>query len=411
MSSLNFVFHKGFVRMSDEQKKDIEKRADVRKPIKIAPTSDGRLTAVQREARELYRPSNESGTEGGRRRGGVFDSAELRAVRDGNEAVSMSNLLSENALGIARLNRSRAQIERSFTGGGNRYVMGAEFAIVAIVALAGIAKRRADLDDSQFRVIAGLDDFEGEVIYQSPRLKNKLRAPNPFKQENSDCTASRSGTKSVRSERRSERSQNAGMRDGLFDPLGAYSKNVPDWMVSLDNSVAKEAGYLFNSVLRRPTVIMTMSDTFVSLAEQHFFDAVLAWLIVDLNKHIITEMWKGTSKVVAISNGEVVELPVWEDIVEFYQNKPKDARADNLLTVVLKRNLDRELIEDMLASVVVPGDATIVCEPPVKRELVQNYRVTVRGISVRIHRFIYENYRSWHLMEKHLQSERCRRFL
>lgn len=397
MSSLNFVFHKGFVRMSDEQKRDIEKRADVRKPSKTAPMSDGRLTAVQREARQLYKPADSSCMEGGRRQGnaGSFDSAELRAVRDGNEAVSMSNLLSENALGIARLNQSRAQIERSFTGGGNRYVMGAEFAIVAIVALAGIAKRRADLEDSQFRVMAVLDGFEGEVIYQSPRRLDHQSLPHLERS----------------SEPRSKRFQNAGIGDGLFDPHRASSKNVPDWMVSLDNSVAKEAGYLFNSVLRRPTVIMTMSDTFVALAEQHFFDAVLAWLIVDLNKHIITEMWKGKAKVVAISNGEVVELPVWEDIVEFYQNKPKHAKADNLLTVVLKRNLDRELIEDMLASVVVPGEATIVCEPRVKRELVQNYRVTVRGISVRIHRFLYENYSSWHLMEKHFESERCRRFL
>jgi len=131
-------------------------------------------------------------------------------------------------------------------------------------------------------------------------------------------------------------------------------------MISLDTSVAKEAGYLFNSVLRRPTVLMTLSDTFVLLGEQHYFDAILAWLIVDLNKTKVTEFWKGETKVVAIANGELIELPVWEDIVEFYQNKPKQARADNLLTVVLKRSLDRELIEAALADVVVPGDAKIV---------------------------------------------------
>jgi hypothetical protein len=128
----------------------------------------------------------------------------------------------------------------------------------------------------------------------------------------------------------------------------------------LDTSVAKEAGYLFNSVLKRPTVLMTLSDTFVSLGEQHFFDGLLSWLIVDLNKNRVTEFWKGATKVVAIANGELVELPVWEDIVEFYQNKPKQAKPDNLLTVVLKRNLDRELIEAALADVVVPGDAKII---------------------------------------------------
>jgi len=277
-----------------------DKKTEANKPHRkseVAPASDSKLSAVQREARSLYQP-------------GSFESAEHAALSESAEAVSIKAKLQDASIGLKMINDYRGDFERSITGGA-RYVLGAEFAIVAIVALAGVAKRRADLSDASLPAFSG--QFDHGLEKRGDRLKE----------------------------------------------LTGYNRDVPDWMISLDNSVAKEAGYLFGSVLRRPTVLITLSDTFVSLAEQHFLDATLSWLIADLNKHKLTEMWKGTTKVVAILNGESIELPVWEDVVEFYQNKPKIARADNLLTVVLKRNLDRELLEATLASVIVPGDANV----------------------------------------------------
>lgn len=281
-----------------------------------APKSDSNLTAAQRTARELYQPQ-QSGVDRS-----VFDSTgDLAAILHSRDVevigahAAVKNLLSSVSLGLQ--NFSQYEIERGFTGGGARYMLGAEFAVVAIIAMAGIAKRRTDLSYTETWVTSAEEKSKsqrGELIYQSPNLKRG--------------------------------------RDALAHGL---NKDVPDWLISLDGSAAKEEGYLFGSVLMRPTVLMTMSDTFVALAETHFRDAVLAWLIVDLNQAKVTETWKGAAKVVAISNGETIELPVWEDIVEFYQSKPKHAKPDNLLTVVLKRNLDRELIEAALAAVIVPG--------------------------------------------------------
>ena len=300
----------------------------------IAPASDSRLTAVQKEARELYRPK--SGFDAGARSQSYESAGDLQSVNSAYEAARLADALSRASIGLKHINNSMLEIQRSPEA---RYMLGSEFGIVAIVAIAGIARRRADLSSSQIKSIAsGKSDQKGEVIYQSPKFKEQLQAWS------------------------SELGKNFKRKGGAERVLKEINKekDVPEWMISLDTSVAKEAGYLFNSVLRRPTVLMTSSDTFVSLGEQHFFDAVLAWLIVDLNKSKVTEFWKGETKVVAVANGELIELPVWEDIIEFHMNKPKQAKADNLLTVVLKRSIDRELIEAALADVVVPGDVKIV---------------------------------------------------
>lgn len=328
--------------MSDDDKNaksnDANREASVerrRRTSEIAPASDSRLTAVQREIRELYKPA--SGGSDTRSRSASFESAgDLQSVNSAYEAARLADALARASIGLKFLNTSLLEIQRSPE---SRYMLGSDFAIVAIVAIAGVAKRRADLSSSHVKAIAsGESEQKGDVIYQSPKFKERI-----------EVWSSELGKKLKRK----------GGADRVLQEKNGV-KGVPDWMISLDTSVAKEAGYLFNSVLRRPTVLMTLSDTFVLLGEQHYFDAILAWLIVDLNKAKVTEFWKGQTKVVAIANGELIELPVWEDIVEFYQNKPKQARADNLLTVVLKRSLDRELIEAALADVVVPGDAKIV---------------------------------------------------
>lgn len=314
------VNHSGFEQMSgensDEQNKEVKPPRSKAEPLIGAPLSDSHLTAAQRTAREMYQPQNivdRSIYESTGDLAALLHSKDVEAI--GSHAA-VRNLLSSSSAGLE--NFSQYEVQRGFTGGGERYMLGAEFAVVAIIAMAGFAKRRTDLSYMEMPAVSAEDEKkkaraqQADVIYQSPKLKG------------------------------------ADFAHGL-------SKDVPDWLISLDSSAAKEEGYLFGSVLMRPTVLMTMSDTFVALAETHFRDAVLAWLIVDLNKMKVTETWKGAAKVVAISNGETIELPVWEDIVEFYQSKPKHAKSDNLLTVVLKRNLDRELIEAALAAVIVPG--------------------------------------------------------
>jgi hypothetical protein len=304
------------------------------RPDHLLPRSDSRLTAVQREASEAYKALSPS------TRSAYVSAGDLSSVNAEYEAARIADALGRAALGLKYIKNSSPEIQRSPD---KRYMLGSEFAIVAIVAIAGIAKRRVDLNQVEVKAIIDGDDDGNrpcEIIYR--RQTKKDNAIERLREGRG----------------RAEPVESFNFSSSGYD--SSARKNIPDWLISLDTSAAKEAGYLFNSVLRRPTVLITLSDTFVSLGERHFLDALLAWLIVDLNKNKITEFWKGETKVVAIANGESIELPVWEDIVEFYQNKPKQARPDNLLTVVLKRNLDRELIAAALSDVVVPGDAKIV---------------------------------------------------
>jgi hypothetical protein len=382
-----------FMSFDPKNNERTDEKSKPRRKAESAP-SDGKLTAVQREARLHYQPGTES-----RAKTGSFDSgSEHAALRESAEAITVNKLLSDASIGIRHARGFQGNIQRSIAGSGNRYMLGTEFAIVAIVAIAGIAKRRADLSDAQMKALIGGEglandpEFRGKVIYNS---REHSRGALPRAQLE-DGLQKRFGFE-------------AG-KDKMKHQHG-MTKDVPEWLVSLDNSVAKEAGYLFGSVLRRPTVLMTMSDTFVSLAEHHFYDATLSWLIVDLNARKVNEIWKGNTKVVAVRNGETIELPVWEDIVEFYQNKPKLAKPDNLLTVVLKRNLDRELIEAALASIVGPGVAQVEEIRAEDGDGALEYRVTIRGARLRIHRIFYENLNSWHKMVMRLQLGLVSRFL
>lgn len=302
--------------------------------------SDSRLTAIQRVVREHYKipPDHEKAPTKLFNRSSEGDSASsLSSIRHFDSVDALHRLLADLSPGINETHLANHRIQRSFSSDSNRYMLGPELAIVAIVAVAGIAKRRADLSSAGIAAVGENDisstkdmkgkkkeseDLKTEFLYRSPLLEKRIKDK---------------------------------VKPGL-------TGEIPEWMISLDGSSAAESGYLFGSVLRRHTILMTQSDTFNSLAEAHFHDRVLGWLIVDLNMRKVKEIWKDDKRVIAVSNGETIELPVWEDIVEFYQNKPKNVEPDNLITIVMKRKLDRELIEAALAKVLAPEEASIVAK-------------------------------------------------
>ncbi len=321
-------------RKPDSQKND-------RQEHPLEGLSDGRLNAIQRVVREHYKIPSEHEKAPTKlfNRSSEGDSASsLSSIRHFDSVDALHRLLCDLSPGINETHLANHKIQRSFSSDSNRYMLGPELAIVAIVAVAGIAKRRADLssagiaavDITSAKNVKGKkqesENLKTEFLYRSPLLEKRIKDK---------------------------------VKPGL-------TGEIPEWMISLDGSSAAESGYLFGSVLRRHTILMTQSDTFNSLAEAHFHDRVLGWLIVDLNMRKVKEIWKDDKRVIAVSNGETIELPVWEDIVEFYQNKPKNVEPDNLITIVLKRKLDRELIEAALAKVLAPEEASIVSKDDVQ---------------------------------------------
>jgi hypothetical protein len=110
-------------------------------------------------------------------------------------------------------------------------------------------------------------------------------------------------------------------------------------------------------VLVRPTVLINTGETLVGLAEAYFHDPNLGWLIADLNAENIKQSWIDGKRVVELRSRQQLELPVWQDIEEFYESRRDDAVPENLITIVEQSQVNLELLNSSL-SVAMGGGAT-----------------------------------------------------
>ncbi len=124
-------------------------------------------------------------------------------------------------------------------------------------------------------------------------------------------------------------------------------------------------------ILHRPHYLVQSNDTLVSIAEAHFHDASIAWLIADLNAKSIKELWVNGKRVVELRNRQQLELPVWEDIVEYKCHRSLKACPENLITIVNETKVDKELVEGFLSSAmgVAARSSSPVCQPGEGRDV------------------------------------------
>ena len=92
-------------------------------------------------------------------------------------------------------------------------------------------------------------------------------------------------------------------------------------------------------------------DTLVSIAESKLRDANLGWLIADINKDRLTERKVDGKRVVEACIGEKLQLPLAHEIAAFYKRKDRDADPDNLITIVVESEFDKDRIERNLNEV------------------------------------------------------------
>ncbi len=111
-------------------------------------------------------------------------------------------------------------------------------------------------------------------------------------------------------------------------------------------------------VIRRPSVLMSAGDTLVSVAEAFFHDPNLAWLIADINQSRIKETRLDGKRVVEIRSRQQIDLPVWEDIVDFYRTHGSNARPDNIVTIVEETRLDVDVLQSTLGWVIGAAPTT-----------------------------------------------------
>jgi hypothetical protein len=95
--------------------------------------------------------------------------------------------------------------------------------------------------------------------------------------------------------------------------------------------------------LYRPTWLISTGETLISIAKAFFDDADIAWLIADLNIEKLVESYIDGKRVIEVRSRQKLELPVPDDIAEFYASRTRGATADNLITIVDENQLDTDV--------------------------------------------------------------------
>lgn len=207
----------------------------------------------------------------------------------------------------------------------DRYITGVEIALAAIVAAAGAKRVRLD------EIVA--QNADGK--FAMPRVQ-KIEAFLPNAQNaQSDMSAHRRVLKSSLVENGEEEGNGT---------------SVPDQMSSAPPPPQPR---LFG----RRTVLIGPGDTLVTIAEGLAdSNAKVAWLIADINLSRIKESYVDGKRIVEIRSREQIELPTEAEIYDFLQLRSKDCKAEDLITVVIETQIDRELLDEQLG-VLVDGQS------------------------------------------------------
>ncbi len=132
---------------------------------------------------------------------------------------------------------------------------------------------------------------------------------------------------------------------------------IADHLIAADEMVLHDTDPDAQSQVRkyepriRPTWLVRSNEDLGVLADHLFHDARLGWLIADLNLGNASEMFDGQKRIVELRVRQKIELPVWQDIVEFHKLRV-EFHASDLVTVVTETAIDQELMQLTLAPVI-----------------------------------------------------------
>ncbi len=193
-----------------------------------------------------------------------------------------------------------------------KYITGPEIALSAIIALASIAKLRTDQSIWQTDSGALIQPFA------APNYETEMAFDNGFS----------SAVKMV----------------AAPDDFVESGLKVQDRTPGNKISVSETS----KSVFIRPKILISANDSLVSIAEQLFNDAGIAWLILQLNEELKPKIIEGKTVVRLRSRQEIV-IPVYQDIIDFQKTRTKEMCGSNLITVVEQTQIDREIVDMAIA--------------------------------------------------------------
>ncbi len=113
-----------------------------------------------------------------------------------------------------------------------------------------------------------------------------------------------------------------------------------------------------STILTRPKYLIQPGDTLTSIAEEVMHDSMLGWLILHINAGSIKTQWEGDICLTELELRQEIELPIAQDIVEFYRSRPNLRYKNKRLVTTQKQNtFDRELLVNNFRNVIAGATA------------------------------------------------------
>lgn len=236
----------------------------------------------------------------------------------------------------------------------NRYITGAEIALAAIIAAAGAKRIRFD----------ELPPPGSERAGQMP-LVHSIEAFLPNSQTIEPRDVSTTGQTAeliskTSADQISEKQQNS------FAEIGSKRSNSTEKSFDVDD-VPGTARYLQKHQYKRRKMLIGPQDTFVSIAESLIElrnDSRYAWLIADINLPRIKETYVDGKRVVEVRSRQEIEIPGEFDVEAFDLHRKEEFSPENLITVVLESQIDRELLDEHFGVFVDGGKPAVSSSPP-----------------------------------------------
>ncbi|QQR58511.1 MAG: hypothetical protein IPG59_03165 [Candidatus Melainabacteria bacterium] len=309
------------------------------------------------------------------------------AIRDLRVNGTMSDVRFPGQLELGRRKKKKKDGEEEDECAANtnaescRYISGLELGL--LIALAGIA--RNERPDRSNRQVANIDQSEksrlnsktdsskmSNLIFdaiQKNKIEKRLpsfnwehqwRAPGKIKVKN-QLKKLKEEMKELKAQE-IEKLESSTNSEELLDRLGKIvakdekrldaKRLLSKFGATLEEKPNQKKNQVTSSqnqiVGFRPLWLVAPKDTLTKLGELIYQDPDVGWLIADMNSKQIKETWIDGKRVIEMQSRQQIELPIQEDIDLFKISKPKEAIAENLITIVQVNQLDKELIESQL---------------------------------------------------------------
>jgi hypothetical protein len=227
-----------------------------------------------------------------------------------------------------------------------RFFPGAEIAVSALMMFAGAAKlRQQESDKSSF--------YPQE---RTVRIERTLRQGQASKAEEREGAAAKSEkAKNEDAAKRRKQLAESARRDinrRENDPLDRLDDEEEDKEKSKskkdfrDQTSTKDAPVSEKkSSTMRATCLIGPGETLVSVAEHYYQDGNVGWLIADVNLTNVKETKTDGKRIIEVQSRQLLELPNWDEVTEFYKRRRAEYDPENLITIVTENQLDRELLD------------------------------------------------------------------